>query len=196
VNCESCHAAGGSGLLCQACGTVLPQRHIDEFAVLGVPRRFELANEELEARHRQLSRAVHPDRWARAQPRVRLLSVQAATTLNQAMRTLRDPLRRAEALLRLEGVVIADNERAEPELIVEMMELNEALDEARVADDAAAITRIVADVRARREQAFSAMTHAFAVGGDLGAIKAALIRIRYYDRLLEAGAGAPAHAAL
>ncbi len=73
----------------------------DLVAVLGVPRRQDLAPEELERQFHERSRVVHPDRFARATPAERRAALERATQLNHAYRTLRDPWRRAEHLLSL-----------------------------------------------------------------------------------------------
>ncbi len=80
----------------------------DLFAVLGVPRRQDLAPEELERHFHERSRAVHPDRFARATPAERRAALERATELNHAYRTLRDPWRRAEHLLSLLGEAAPD----------------------------------------------------------------------------------------
>src|SRR4051794_15429497 len=103
----------------------------DPFAILGVPRRFSfpagLASAELEQRHRDLSRALHPDRHVNAPPAERRLALEKAVAVNDAFRTLRDPLSRAQALLALHGVAITEGDRASNALLMEVMELREEL---------------------------------------------------------------------
>jgi molecular chaperone HscB len=187
MQCPSCHEAAGSGLVCQACGAILPARLVDPFDALGVSPRFDVAPDELEGKFRELSRKLHPDRFARAGAKERTLSLQAATTLNDSYRKLKHPLRRAEALLARGGLAIAESDRVGPEFLLEMMELGEAIHDARDGNDAAALERALEDVRGRREAALAAMTAAFARGDALPEAKAQLIAIRYFDRLLEAG---------
>jgi molecular chaperone HscB len=76
----------------------------DYFAVLGVERAWHLDSARLAARHLALSRELHPDRFAQASPRERLMSLERTTALNDAYRTLRDPIRRAEYILRQAGI--------------------------------------------------------------------------------------------
>jgi molecular chaperone HscB len=188
MECPSCHAPAGGGLCCQGCGAILPPRELDPFAALGVPRRFDLDVTELEARHRELSRKLHPDRFAKAPPRERLLSLQASTTLNQALKTLKAPMSRAQALLELDGLTIGEQDRAPDELLMEIMELRERLDDAKAANDEQAVAAMVKDVGARREAVVADIASGFASGGDRQAIKEKLIEVRYLDRFLEAGA--------
>jgi molecular chaperone HscB len=165
----------------------------DYFEVLGVPRRFAVTTAELEAQYLALSKQLHPDRWARATPRERLEAVQKTTELNDAYRVLKDPVKRAEYLLKREGLDIADEKggvKAAPTLLMEMMERNEALAEARAAGDAPAVARMAAEMRASRASAMRTVENGFArvESGDraaLALIAQALVAMRYHARFLE-----------
>jgi molecular chaperone HscB len=186
MQCSSCHEAAGGGLVCAACGAILPARQVDPFDALGVEPRFDLDADALETRFRELSRKLHPDRFARAAPRERLLSLQAATTLNDSYRKLKHPLRRAEALLARGGFAIAETDKVGPEFLMEMMELGEAIHDARDEGDADALAGAMGEVRGRRDAAMAELAGRFAEGA-LAQAKEQLVAIRYFDRLLEAG---------
>src|SRR5207237_9329058 len=114
--CWSCGASRApTDALCHGCGKVQPppppQGVLDKFAVLGLPRAYELDERALEETFRALSRKLHPDRFVRATPRERRFSLEQTTILNDANRTLRDPVKRAEHLLALRGVKVAGEER-------------------------------------------------------------------------------------
>ena len=110
--CWSCERAAGTGAMCSYCGAVQPpQPDEDFFAVLGVPRRYQQDLVQAEARFRELSRQVHPDRFARADPQARRASLQRTVQLNEAWKTVKEPVRRAEYLLRLAGYQIGDEAR-------------------------------------------------------------------------------------
>jgi len=115
-----------------------------------------------------------------------MLSLQAATTLNDSYRKLKHPLKRAEALLALGGLGIAETDKVGGEFLMEMMELGEAIHDAKEGDDPVALDRATGVVQTRRDAAMSALSGLFA-SGDLAAAKEQLIAIRYFDRLLEAG---------
>src|SRR6185436_14571265 len=122
----------------------------DFFEVLGVARKYHLVTEALEQRYKELSKQVHPDRFAKAPPRERLQAVQKTTELNDAWRVLRDPVKRAEYILKLEGLDVADEKsssvKADPALLMDMMEKNEQLHEARAAGAAATIVALEEEV--------------------------------------------------
>ena len=153
----------------------------DHFAQLGLPRRHDLTADEIEAKYRELSRKVHPDRFARAPARERVAALQAATAVNDAYRVLKDPVKRAEHLLALAGVTIAENEAVSPQLLDEVLELREALHDA----DAAAAAKLAAEVRARRDSAMAAVQGLFASGAEPAAIKEHLVAMRYFQRFLD-----------
>ncbi len=109
----------------------------DHFSLFGLPAGYELDREVLEARFRELQRAVHPDRFASASDQERRLAMQKAAQVNEAYRVLRDPLARARYLLELRGHAF-DDERSthqDPEFLMEQMELREALGEVREQSD-------------------------------------------------------------
>jgi molecular chaperone HscB len=185
--CPQCQRTDAAGLVCAGCGAILPARRLDPFAAFGLPARFQLDEQTLEVRYRELQQKLHPDRFARAPQPERLASLRAATALNDAVRVLRDPLARAAALLETRGVTIGENESIEGPLVMEIMELREQLDDARSANDQGQASQVVEGVRARRADALASLSTQLDAGDDAGA-KHTLITIRYFDRLLEAAA--------
>jgi Fe-S protein assembly co-chaperone HscB len=81
-----------------------PVSQPDYFAFLGVPRRFGQDLSVLEKRFYELSREFHPDRFTTSGADAQRLSLEKMSFLNQAYRTLKDPVERREYLLKLEGV--------------------------------------------------------------------------------------------
>jgi molecular chaperone HscB len=181
---------GAAGPVCASCGALLPpDADADHFSVLGVERRHALDAGDLEARYKDLSRKVHPDRFARADPRARRAALQRTVQLNEAWRTLKDPVRRAEYLLGLAGRKVASDEARSvpPALLMEILELREELAEARLAGDDARAQRLAHGVRAREAQAMSTVAERLAAGGaaDLEAAARALVELRYFRRFLD-----------
>ncbi len=166
----------------------------DFFEVLGAPRQYHQPIAELEQRYLALSKQLHPDRFAKAAPRERLAAVQKTTELNDAWRVLRDPVKRAEYLLKLEGLDVGDEKsqsvKVAPSLLMEMMELNEQLAEAKVAGDGARVTALGHEVEVARAAALAAVDAGLAKydAGDKSALPAvaqALVGMRYHARLGE-----------
>jgi molecular chaperone HscB len=132
--CWSCRAATRGEHFCPACGKIQPlPRGTDYFAFFGLPLKLRLDEAELEKRFHQLSWKLHPDNFVRASDYDRELSLERSSQLNDAYRTLRDPIRRVEYLLARAGLRKEGEQKqqAPPELLEEVFELNEWLDELR-----------------------------------------------------------------
>jgi hypothetical protein len=74
------------------------------FRLLQLPERFDLSVPALEASFKGLQRSVHPDLFAQKTPVEQSLSAVASSQLNVAYRVLRDPISRAQYLLKLRGI--------------------------------------------------------------------------------------------
>ena len=180
--CWSCLAAGAGGLFCGACGVVQPPGQVDHFARLGLPCGFALDEAELDRRYFALQRQLHPDRFVRRAPRERAISQSQAASLNEAYEALRDPLGRAVYLLRLQGIDLeppSGQTISDPDLLMEAMEMREALAEA---GDAAAVAMVAARVEVERRTALATLAKAFADGGR-DAAREATLRLKYLVKL-------------
>jgi molecular chaperone HscB len=114
---------------------------MDYFQVFQIPRKLRLDLDELEHEFHRLSRKLHPDRYARATESEREWSLADTALVNDAYRTLQDPVRRTEYLLKLEGESIGEEHagkvsntrasRVPADLLEEVFELNMQLDELR-----------------------------------------------------------------
>lgn len=113
---------------------VSPQ-HSDYFALFGIPRKLWIEMSALEAKFLQLSWKLHPDNFVKAGEAERASSLKRSSELNDAYRTLRDPVGRVEYLLAIEGMRKEgeNKQQVPPELLEEVFELNESLDELREA---------------------------------------------------------------
>ena len=107
----------------------------DFFSFLDLPRKLNIDMATLDGRYRTLSRQFHPDFFYNATPAERRLSLERSSYLNDAYRALRDPIRRIEYLLKLEGLAPKNEQEASrqvpPALLEEVFALNEELDEVR-----------------------------------------------------------------
>lgn len=186
--CWSCEKAAGGGMECAHCGALQPpDAGADYFAVLGVPRRYDLDAAELEARYRELTRKLHPDRFARADARARRASLQRSVQLNEAWRALKDPLRRAEYMLKESGG--ATKEEAPPALLAEILELRMELAEARMDGDNAKVQAMARTMRTRADEAMARVATALSGAQPSREARAAaareLVAVRYFQRFLE-----------
>lgn len=104
---------------------------MNHFEMFNLPVQFALDSADLQKRYRQLQQTLHPDRFANASERDRLLAVQRSAQLNDAYTTLREPLARAEYLLQLQGIDLAHEQTTlrDPEFLMAQMEWRERLEE-------------------------------------------------------------------
>jgi molecular chaperone HscB len=165
--CWSCGAMRAAHY-CRECGKVQPAVPVDYFTFFGLPFKLHLDTAQLERDFYALSRKLHPDINARANSSEQEWSLEKTSQLNDAYRTLKDPISRTEYLLRLQGVQLEEQSKAAtdaarktgaakkqvvpPDLLEEVFELNMQLEEARMnkktGDDDPALSN---DVRSARQ---------------------------------------------
>ena len=136
TSCWNCKGAVSGTHFCGACGKIQPLPHgMDYFGFFGLPRKLTIEPAALEGQFHMLSWKLHPDNFVRASEFERNLSLQRSSELNDAYRTLREPVARVEYLLAIEGSRKEGEhkQQAPPELLEEVFELNESLDELREA---------------------------------------------------------------
>jgi molecular chaperone HscB len=151
IECPSCGRRQKPLLTCADCGSPLAAP-LDCFAALGIPRQLAIDLGALESRYHELSRKIHPDRFASGTARVRDASIRATATLTRSYRTLRDPVARGLYWLELSGEKLAENnKRVPPELADLVFEVQEQLAEMHDAPAGSEAAReLTADVVARR----------------------------------------------
>jgi molecular chaperone HscB len=150
------------------------------FDIFGLPPRYALDAAELDRRYRALSLRLHPDRAMGN----RRQALEETAALNAAYQTLKDPVRRALYLLQLHGIEL-DRRTAPPELLEEVMSLREELEGHRERKDLARARKIAREVSRRRTAALEAAGSALS-SEQFEESAEALVRVRYWDRLLEA----------
>ena len=113
--CWSCGFALAAGApFCDACGKVqAPAAGVTYFDVFGLPRKLALDTSALERAFYKLSRKLHPDVYARASEQEQQWSLEQTSLLNDAYRTLKNPIARTEYFLKLEGVEIEQDRSSE-----------------------------------------------------------------------------------
>ncbi len=147
---QSCWSCGTMRAVhfCEACGKVQPPVPVDYFTFFALPRKLHLNVTALEKDFYELSRKLHPDLNASSGSQEQEWSLQRSSRLNDAYRTLKDPIKRTQYLLQLEGVELEEQSKAAteqarssgqvkkqivpPDLLEEVFELNMQLEELRM----------------------------------------------------------------
>ncbi len=167
---NACWSCGDmrSAHFCEACGKLQPAQPTDYFSFFGLPRKLDLDVAALEREFYKLSRRLHPDLFVRASEREREWSLEKSSQLNDAYRTLRDPIARTQYLLKLEGVQLEEQSKSAtdqaratgeekkqvvpPDMLEEVFELNMQLEELRLEKKMGeADPEIVAELNRARE---------------------------------------------
>src|SRR5216683_2254946 len=178
ANCWSCGDMRASHF-CHACGKVQPPLPVNYFSFFGLSRKLNLDVVHLEQDFYELSRKLHPDLNARADKREQEWSLEQSSLLNDAYRTLKDPIKRTQYLLHLEGVELEEQSKSAtekaratgevkkqivpPDLLEEVFELNMHLEELRmnkkVGDDDPALFEEIGKAKLSLETKHAAHLH-------------------------------------
>ena len=144
---HSCWSCGSmrAAHFCASCGKVQPPQPVDYFTFFGLSPKLNVDVPRLEKDFYELSRRLHPDLNARAGSMEQEWSLEQSSLLNDAYRTLRDPIKRTQYLLKLEGVELEEQSKTAteqaratgevkkqivpPDLLEEVFELNMQLEE-------------------------------------------------------------------
>ncbi len=164
---------------CEACGKVQPPAPVDYFTFFGLPRKLNLDVAALDKDFYDLSRKLHPDLNAQAGGKEQEWSLQQSSLLNDAHRTLKDPIKRTQYLLKLEGVELEEQSKSAteqarstgeikkqvvpPDLLEEVFELNIQLEELRahkkMGEDDPALIEEIGRQKLELEEKYEALLH-------------------------------------
>ena len=154
----------------------------NHFELFGLSPAFGLENEALERSYREIQARVHPDRFAHAGDAERRASLQWTTRVNEAYRSLKDPVQRAKHILELHGVDVAfeTNTAMPPEFLMQQMELREALEEAK---DASRLDALRSELRRSRSSLEAAIRDAIDRRKDYAGAAGLVRKLQFLDRL-------------
>lgn len=157
----------------------------DYFALFGLERRYRIDAKALDEAYRSLQSTVHPDRFVNADETGRRLSMQSSAQVNEAYRTMRDPVERAQYLLSLQGIdAPAETENALPfEFLEEQLERREAVEQARAAGDDAKLEALLAEVRRDIAERDTALAEVLDDEQDWESARASVRELRFLHRL-------------
>ncbi|CAL5093737.1 unnamed protein product [Urochloa decumbens] len=179
--CWSCGAMGAF-LSCGACGSVQPvDPAVDYFQIFGLKREYNI-KDNLEGRYKEWQKKLHPDLVHSKSEKERGYAAEQSALVIDAYRTLSKPLSRALYLLKLEGIHV-DEEKTinDPELLMEMMEIREAVNDA---SDSQTLEKIQSQVKKKLETWSQFFQEAFEKKNFDRAVEATQ-RMRYYERAVE-----------
>jgi molecular chaperone HscB len=153
---------------------------LDHFARLGLERGWKLNRDTLEQRYLERTRRYHPDRFVGADPSTRRAASEHSAAINSGYRTLRDPVARAEYLVKLGGIDLDSSDphtgapRPTQEFLMDMIERRERLESGAQTD----LDALETEIDEVFDRALAALER-----GDTRAAADALVHRRYFDRL-------------
>eukprot|EP00123_Amoebidium_parasiticum_P000965 comp11925_c0_seq1/m.6588 comp11925_c0_seq1/g.6588 ORF comp11925_c0_seq1/g.6588 comp11925_c0_seq1/m.6588 type:complete len:302 (-) comp11925_c0_seq1:407-1312(-) len=188
IKCWSCEkqqdphpAHAQDAFFCPGCGAVQPPHpHLSHFATLDMRPTYDLDTSQLHKNFRRLQAIVHPDKFSGRSKEQQRNSAMLSSHLNRAFSTLRDPLNRGLYMLEQHGLGVEEGEKiSDMGLLMEIMEVNEALEDAHSLQEVQELGKRNA---VKLEEAVQAASKAFKAG-DLQAAKQALVRLRFYSNV-------------
>jgi molecular chaperone HscB len=156
---------------------------MDHFARLGVPAALDLEPAALDKAYFALQRQWHPDRFVAKPADERAKAAAEAAALNEAYRTLKEPLSRAIYLAGLKGVELPGDGKTidDPDLLMEVMDAREELQEAASVAEIDALAKFA---REDLQKGLADLSKLF-TANDKPAIRKTLLRLRYLDKFAE-----------
>jgi molecular chaperone HscB len=156
------------------------------FELFGLPQSYALDRIRLDSAYRELQNTVHPDRFAAQPDAQQRVAMQWATQVNEAFRTLRDPVSRGVYLLRLQGIDAFDasNTKMAPAFLMQQMEWREAIDAARADKSVEALDALADELRGAHRRIEAELAQLIDSARDFGAASEAVRQLRFMDKLI------------
>jgi molecular chaperone HscB len=157
----------------------------NHFDLFGLAPAYALETDALERSYREIQSQVHPDRFAHAGDAERRASLQWTTRVNEAYRTLKDPVQRAKHLLELHGVDVAfeTNTAMPPDFLMQQMGLRESLEEAVGKKDSSSLDALRKDLNRSRQSLQQQIAEAIDAKKDYAAAAGLVRKLQFLDKL-------------
>lgn len=157
----------------------------NHFELFGLRPKFRLDLAQLEQAYRGIQSRVHPDKFVCASDAERRASMQSATQVNEAYRTLKTPLARARYLLALHQVdVESENNTAMPrEFLLEQLQWRESVE--RAADRPDELAALALRLAGEMQQGYTLVERLVDGEGDYAHAAVSVRKLMFLERLRE-----------
>lgn len=182
AKCWNCNFLYKSELFCSQCKSLqeMPE-NLNYFDILGVKLDYNVNDDEVHNKYRQLQKMLHPDRFSNKTEREKQISESLSSLLNRAYSTLTNPLKRGLYMLQLKGILIPEGTtNLNPEFLMEIMERNEEIEEA-ISDEKKAI-QLMKENKKILQELSKKVADAFHKN-DTEAAKETLVKMKYYTSI-------------
>ncbi|XP_012540746.1 iron-sulfur cluster co-chaperone protein HscB [Monomorium pharaonis] len=178
--CWNCDYVYKSDLFCSKCKMLqeLPQ-NLNYFEILGIKRNYNVANEEIHKKYRELQKMLHPDKFGNKSEKERQISEKLSSLINKAYSTLTHPLKRGLYMLQLKGISIPEGTTSlNPDFLMEIMERNEEIENA--IEDKDKVLKLAKESKELLDTLSKQVAEAFSKE-DIETATKILIKMKYYD---------------
>ncbi|KAK2579586.1 hypothetical protein KPH14_010881 [Odynerus spinipes] len=182
AKCWNCNFLYKSKLFCSQCKTLqeMPE-NLNYFDILGVKFTYNVNNDEVHDKYRQLQKMLHPDRFSNKTEREQQISESLSSLLNKAYSTLTHPLKRGLYMLQLKGISIPEGSTSlHPEFLMEIMEINEEVESAM--NDKKKAIKLMEENKKILQELSKEVADAFDTN-DTERAKEALVKMKYYTSI-------------
>ncbi|KXJ21179.1 iron-sulfur cluster co-chaperone protein HscB [Exaiptasia diaphana] len=176
--CNAVHVDGHPEFFCKTCEIIQPPgEDVSYFEIMDSPETFLVDIPQLQKMYRDLQFRLHPDRFSKCTPEEQNLSALHSSIINKAYNTLLKPLSRGKYLLKQHGISVEQTDTlSSPEFLMEIMEINESLEDAKNLED---IKQIETWNTAKINECTQELANLFE-NGNYSDAKDKLIQLRYY----------------
>ncbi|CAH2093953.1 unnamed protein product [Euphydryas editha] len=169
-----------SNLFCSNCKALQRPDKLDNyFKVLGVKETYDLDESELSKKYKELQKYLHPDKYGNRGEEEQEISAQYSSLVNDAYKTLLDPLTRGIYMLSLRGKEIPENTEIDHEFLMKIMEKNEEVENADTEEEIMKLNKenkeVIKDLQKKLSTAF--------FDGDLKKVMYLLSHMKYYTSI-------------
>ncbi len=157
----------------------------NHFQLFGLPQRFRVDLALMEQAYRGIQSQVHPDRFVQASDAERRASMQSATQVNEAYRTLKNPLARARYLLALQQIDVAgeSNTAMPAEFLLKQMQWRESVEQA--AQQPQTLAALAQRLAAEMNQHYAELERRLDREGDYALAAESVRKLMFLERLRE-----------
>ncbi|XP_061528126.1 iron-sulfur cluster co-chaperone protein HscB [Phycodurus eques] len=186
MNCWKCKEPFDKSptFFCSFCKVLQPpDEGVSFFNIMDCEDTFALDMHKLQKRYLQLQRSLHPDNFSQKSAEEREYSEHQSALVNKAYRTLLKPLSRGLYMLELKGMRFDEGTESgvDAEFLMELMEINEALEQAQTPEEADKISQDTKGKLKGLTEKIDGALHA----GELHAAKALLAQMKYFSNIEE-----------
>ncbi|GBP42994.1 Iron-sulfur cluster co-chaperone protein HscB, mitochondrial [Eumeta japonica] len=146
---------------------------------MGVPETYDIDEQDLSKKYKDLQKFLHPDKFTNRDKKEHEISEEYSSLVNEAYKTLLEPLARGIYMLQLQGHDILENTEEDQVFLMEIMEKNEEVENAETEEEIMILNqenkKIIKDLQQKLSKAF--------FNGDLESVIKLLSKMKYYTSI-------------